>query len=140
MKGKIFLDTNILIYAHDKDAGPKYQIASALLKELWEGENGVLSVQVLQEFYVTVTRKIMKPIAPAQARGVIRNYLCWQVERNDPDTILFASELEERHQLSFWDALIVAAASNARVDKILTEDLNHGQVIEGIRIENPFLS
>ena len=71
---------------------------------------------------------------------MIKNYLAWQIQRNDPDTIFFASELEERYQLSFWDSLIVAAASTARVDKILTEDLQHGQVIAGILVENPFLS
>jgi predicted nucleic acid-binding protein len=129
-----------LIYAHDLDAGIKHQVAVSLMEDLWERENGALSVQVLQEFYVNVTRKITKPISPAQARGVIRNYLAWQIQRNDPDTIFFASELEERYQLSFWDSLIVAAASTARVDKILTEDLQHGQVIAGILVENPFLS
>jgi predicted nucleic acid-binding protein len=140
MTGRVFVDTNVLIYAHDLDAGIKHQIAVSLIEDLWELENGALSVQVLQEFYVNVTRKITKPISPAQARGVIKNYLAWQIQRNDPDTIFFASELEERYQLSFWDSLIVAAASTARVDKILTEDLQHGQVIAGILVENPFLS
>ena len=140
MTGRVFVDTNVLIYAHDLDAGIKHQVAVSLMEDLWEHENGALSVQVLQEFYVNVTRKITKPISPAQARGVIKNYLAWQIQRNDPDTIFFASELEERYQLSFWDSLIVAAASTARVDKILTEDLQHGQVIAGILVENPFLS
>lgn len=100
---------------------------------------GVISTQVLQEFYVNITQKIPKPLSPAEARGIIENYLYWHVELNDSDTILLASEIGERHALSFWDSLIIAAASNAKADKILTEDLNHGQMIEGIQIENPFL-
>ena len=140
MNGKVFVDTNILIYAHDLDAGQRNEISAAILRELWENETGVLSVQVLQEFYVNVTRKIQNPLPNPQARGIIENYLAWSVELNDTRTILVASEIEERHMLSFWDALIVASASNANVEKILTEDLNHCQHIEGILIENPFVS
>ena len=138
MKGKVFVDTNILIYAHDLDAGLRHDIAASAVEELWENENGVMSTQVLQEFYVNVTKKISKPLSQARARGIIDNYLSWHIEVNKPDTVLLASEIEERHVLSFWDALIIAAACRAKVDKILTEDLNHGQKIEGILIENPF--
>jgi len=139
MRGKIFVDTNILIYAHNLDAGPKHDTAVTFMEELWEKETGVLSTQVLQEFYVNVTRKIPTPLSPAKARGVIENYLAWQVELNDPQTILLASEIEERYLLSFWDSLIIAAARHGGAIKILTEDLKHGQRIEGIYIENPFL-
>ena len=138
MKGKIFVDTNILIYAHDLDAGPRHDIAASAVEKLWENENGAMSTQVLQEFYVCITKKISKPFFQARARGIIENYLSWYIEINEPDTVLLASEIEERHLLSFWDALIIAAACRAKVDKILTEDLNHGQEIEGILIENPF--
>ncbi len=140
MNGKVFVDTNILIYAHDLDAGPRNEISAAILRELWENETGILSVQVLQEFYVNVTRKIKKPMPKPQARGIIESYLAWPVELNDTRTILVASEIEERHMLSFRDALIIASASNANAEKILTDDLNHGQQIEGILIENPFVS
>jgi len=139
MKEKAFVDTNILIYAHDLDAGSKHDIAITLIKEFWEKRTGILSTQVLQEFYVNVTRKILKPIPLAKARSIIENYMAWQVEVNGPDTILLASEIEERYLLSFWDSLIVAAARNAKADKILTEDLKHGQKLEGILIENPFI-
>jgi len=139
MAGKIFVDTNILVYAHDLDAGSKRDIAIKVIEKLWKNRTGAISTQVLQEFYVNVTRKIPRPIAPAKARGVIENYLHWHVELNVPVSILLASEIEERHSLSFWDSLIVVAAIKARADKILTEDLNHGQIIEGILIENPFL-
>ena len=137
MKGKIFIDTNILIYAHDLDAGDKNEISAELMLNLWENRMGIISTQVLQEFYVNVTRKTLNPLSKSKARGVIESYLVWHVELNGIKTILFASEIEERHNLSFWDSLIIAAAYNAKVDKILTEDLNHGQIIEGIQIENP---
>lgn len=138
MKDKTFVDTNILIYGHDRDAGSKHEVALSILQDLWEKGTGVLSTQVLQEFYLNITHKILRPLPPPQARGIIINYLAWEIELNKPDTILSASEIEERYKLSFWDALIVAAASHAGVSKILTEDLNQGQVIEGIFIENPF--
>ena len=139
MQGKIFVDTNIIIYAHDLDSGPKHDIAKTIIEDLWEEKSGILSTQVLQEFYVNITRKIPTPLVPAQARGVIENYLVWRVELNGPETILLASEIEERYNLSFWDSMIVAAARNAEAEKILTEDLNPGQIVEGILIENPFL-
>ncbi|MFQ5771479.1 MAG: PIN domain-containing protein [bacterium] len=138
MKGKIFVDTNILFYAHDLDAGSKHDTAAAIIENLWEEKTGVISTQVLQEFYVNVTRKITNPLPRAKARGIIENYLSWYLEMIGPETILAASEIEERQILSFWDALIVAAARNAGAETILTEDLNPGQKIEGILIENPF--
>lgn len=139
MKDRTFVDTNILVYAHDLDAGSKRDIAQTVIKRLWEQETGVISTQVLQEFYVNITRKIPDPLTPSKARGIVENYLHWHVELNGPNTLLFASEIEERHLLSFWDALIIAAASNAKASAVFTEDLNHGQTIEGILIKNPFL-
>ena len=138
MKDKVFLDTNILIYAHDMDAGPKHDAARAIVEKIWDDETGVISTQVIQEFYVNVTRKMPKPITPVQARGIIINYFSWKVEAIEPHTILSASEIEEKYVLSFWDSLIIATASQSEAVKILTEDLNHGQTIEGVLIENPF--
>lgn len=139
MKDKVFLDTNILIYAHDMDSGLKHDVALSIIKKIWEEETGIISTQVIQEFYVNVTRKIPKPITPIQARDIILNYFSWQMEAIEPYTILSASEIEEKYVLSFWDSLIIATASQSEAKKILTEDLNHGQVIEGVLIENPFL-
>lgn len=105
MSGSVFVDTNILIYAHDRDAGVKHDIAASLIEKLWEAGNGVLSTQVMQEFYVNVTRKIAAPLTPGQARSIIGNYAAWRCELNDPEIIMLASEIEERNRLSFWDAL-----------------------------------
>jgi predicted nucleic acid-binding protein len=138
MNGKIFVDTNILIYAHDLDSGMKYAAAAGLLKQLWESETGLLSTQVIQEFYVNVTRKIPHRLSPIQARGLIDNYFAWPVIIIDTGTIRRASEIEERYRLSFWDALIIAAAVKGRADQIVTEDLKAGETIEGIEIVNPF--
>ena len=138
MSADTFVDTNILIYAYDKDSGEKNLRAEAVIKELWESERGMLSTQVLQEFYVNATRKMLHPVSPAVARGIIENYLAWPVRMVEPPTILRASEFQERHQLSFWDAMILATAYEGKARTLLTEDLNHGQTIEGIRIVNPF--
>ena len=139
MSDRIFVDTNILVYAHDLSAGDRHDRAYAIIESLWEAETGVISTQVFQEFYVTITRKIKHPLKPAEAREIIRNYLAWPVQNNDPETTIRASEIEEKNNLSFWDALIVAAALRLQAKKIITEDLNHGQIIEGILIENPLL-
>lgn len=138
MSGKIFLDTNILIYAYDIDAGDKHKIAHEIVKGLWEKKTGVLSSQILQEFYVNVTKKITNPLTPVEARWIIRSYVCWDIKKSTPMSVIMASEIEEKYRISFWDALVIVAAYEAGVDKILTEDLNSGQIIEGILIENPF--
>jgi len=138
MSGRIFVDTNVLIYAHDIQAGRKQEKASQILGGLWQSKTGVLSTQVLQEFYVNVTRKIPSPLKRSTARDIIRQYSVWPVIGPDADMIVQASELEERHALSFWDAMIVAAARKAGAERILTEDLNHGETIDGVMVENPF--
>ncbi|MCU7861068.1 MAG: PIN domain-containing protein [Candidatus Thiodiazotropha sp. (ex Lucinoma kastoroae)] len=140
MRDKVFVDTNILIYAYDLASGGKRKNAAEAVKTLWDQGNGVLSTQVLQEFYVNVTRKIGHPISPDKARSILATYLAWQVEVIKPDHILRASEIQERHKISFWDAMIVVAAIQSGAIKILTEDLNHGQLIEGVLVENPFIA
>jgi len=137
MSGKVFVDTNILIYAHDLDSGVKHEAAATLLSQLWEEKTGVLSTQVIQEFYVNVTRKIPHPLSPAQARGLIDNYFAWPIIINGTETIRRASEIEERYHLSFWDALIIAAAIQANADRVASEDFSAGVMIEGLLIVNP---
>jgi predicted nucleic acid-binding protein len=139
MNVKIFVDTNILIYAHDIDAARKHEVAQKLVASLWNQKTGVLSVQVLQELYVNVTRKIAVPIKPFEARTIVRAYMPWVIETR-AEMVLAASEIEERNRISFWDALIVAAAQHAGATTIVTEDLNHGQRIEGVLVENPFIT
>jgi len=139
MKDRVFVDTNILIYAHDKDAGAKHRMAAVVVEELWNNRNGVISSQVIEEFYVNVTRKISRPLPRSEVRGIISNYFAWHMEPINPETILSASELEERYLLSFWDALIIATASQAGAETLLSEDLNHGQIVEGVLIHNPLL-
>ena len=140
MSDKTFVDTNVLIYAHDVDAGDRNAVARRLVSELWDSRRAVISTQVLQEFYVNATRKISTPIARAEARQIVKAYAVWQTELVGPAEIQQASELEEEHQLSFWDALIVAAALKGGASRILTEDMNDGQSISGVLIENPFSS
>ena len=139
MNGKTFVDTNVLIYAHDFDAGVKHAIARDLLRDLWRRRTGLLSPQVLQEFYVNVTRKITFPLATPVARAVVESYAVWCGETTAAE-ISAAFRIEDEARIGFWDALIVAAARKAGAELILSEDLNAGQIIAGIRIENPFLS
>ena len=139
MSDRVFVDTNILVYAHDADAGEKHACAAKAVASLWESRRGLLSTQVLQELYITLTRKVTSPVTGNFARRLIRNYLTWELVLNDGAIILHAGEIGENYHLSFWDALIVAAAYSKNSAIILTEDMNHGQIIEGIRIENPFL-
>ena len=139
MRDNIFLDTNILVYAHDLDAGDKHDVAAKIIYQLWESKNGVLSTQVLQEFYVTLTKKMPRPLNKVATRKILKEYFSWQMVINDLQIIFQASEIEEDYKISFWDALIVSAAYSKNVATILTEDLNHGQYIEGIFIQNPFI-
>jgi predicted nucleic acid-binding protein len=138
MTGKTFVDSNILIYAHDADAADKHVTSAAHLKELWTSGSGLLSTQVLQEFYVNVTRKIAVPVPAASAREVIRDYASWVESPLTPATVARASEIAEIWQISFWDAMILAAAEQSGAERLLTEDLNAGQKIAGIEIVNPF--
>lgn len=137
MSDKTFVDTNVLIYAHDTDAPAKRQIANRLLDQLWADRTGCLSVQVLQEFYVNVTRKIARPLPKASARRVVDAYAIWAVAVT-PAEISSAFQIEDQARIGFWDALIIACALKSGAARIASEDLNAGQKIAGIRIENPF--
>jgi predicted nucleic acid-binding protein len=139
MSDKSFVDTNILIYAHDVDAGAKHDVAKIVLRELWSQRTGVLSVQVLQEFYVNVTGKIATPLGKDEARLVVNSYSIWCTETT-PAEIATAFRIEDEARIGFWDALIVASAAKCGALRILSEDLNAGQKIAGIRVENPFAS
>jgi predicted nucleic acid-binding protein len=137
MSDKTFVDTNILIYAHDVDAKTKHEVAKSVLRELWSQRAGVVSLQVLQEFYVNVTRKIASPLPKEAARLVVSSYSIWCMETT-PAEVAAAFRIEDESCIGFWDALIVASAAKAGTIRILSEDLNAQQVIAGIRVENPF--
>ncbi len=131
----VFVDTNILVYAHDKDAGKKYLLAKSAVESLWNRPiMPSISVQVLQEFYVNLIRKRVKP---SDARETVMNYLEWDVIENDHALLIEGVHLHEKLSISFWDALIIAAAKRAKVNKLLSEDLNSGQSYEGIVVVNP---
>ena len=133
-----FIDTNILVYAHDRSETRKQPIAQALLDDLWRQRTGTLSTQVLQEFYVVATRKFEPPMRRPAAREIVALYSQWPTVQVDVALILAASKLEERHTLSFWDALIVEAARRAGATRLLTEDLQAGRQVGGVKINNPF--
>jgi predicted nucleic acid-binding protein len=137
MKGKTFVDSNVLIYAHDVDSSRKQQLAEQVLTRLWAEGTGVLSVQVLQEFYYNATRKRAVPLAKPTARRIVQVYAKWCLVTTAAD-ILAAQEIEVETHINFWDALIVATAVSAGAETILSEDLNPGQRIAGLLIENPF--
>jgi predicted nucleic acid-binding protein len=132
-----FVDSNVLIYAHDVDAGRRREIARDLLRGLWVERTGVLSTQVLHEFYVNVTRKIRTPLPKPEARSVVGTYAPWCIEPAIAD-IEAAFRIEDEAGIGFWDALIVAAAARSGAARLLSEDLNPGQVIAGVAIHNPF--
>jgi predicted nucleic acid-binding protein len=137
MSDKTFVDTNVLIYAHDADAPVKREIAQNILRNLWSQRTGSLSSQVLQEFYVNVTKKIASPLSKPAARAVVDSYTVWCVDTTSAE-ISDAFRIEDEAGIGFRDALIVAAARKAGAGRLLTEDLNSGQIISGVRIENPF--
>jgi predicted nucleic acid-binding protein len=133
-----FVDTNVLAYAHDRSETAKQPVAAALLDRLWRDRAGVISTQVLQELYVVVTRRFDPPMPRGTARELVVLYASWPVVQVDLALVLAASELEERHTLSFWDGLIVEAARRAGAARLVTEDLQAGRTLGGVRVENPF--
>jgi predicted nucleic acid-binding protein len=139
MSGKAFVDTNILIYAHDRLAGRKYTRAEELLNQLWQENRAVLSTQVLQEFCVNARRKAAKPIDLGELRETIRDFLTWEIEVNAAESVLRALEIELRYRISFWDAMIVQAAESAGCEVLYSEDLSHGQEYSGVLVIDPFV-
>src|SRR5271168_404954 len=127
----VFVDTNILIYAHDRDAGVRWQRASQALEQLWEARTGRMSVQVLQEFFAVATGKLKAAVGVAAAREVIRTYSPWVTVPTGVDTVLRASEIAEVAKISFWNGMIIAAAERSGAATLYTEELNDGQVIAG---------
>jgi len=135
---KVFIDTNIIIYAYDASAGEKHRIAKKIFVELWDSGLGVVSTQVLQEFFVTITQKIPKTLDKRLAKDIVSDLLKWDVVVNDGESIIEAIEIFLRYGYSFWDSLIIEAAITSGAVVLLSEDLSHGQILHGVTIKNPF--
>jgi predicted nucleic acid-binding protein len=138
MRDRTFVDTNVLIYAHDIDAGAKHEIGKKVLLELWAQRTGMLSMQVLQEFYTNATRKLRTPLPKPMARVVVDTYAVWCVDGVTTSDMTAAFRIEDDAKIGFWDALIIAVAVRSGATRLLSEDLNPGQQIAGLVVENPF--
>ncbi len=136
---KTFLDTNIIVYAYDSSARSKHETAKKIMKELWGSGQGIISTQVLQEFYVSVTKKIPKPLDMEIATHIIKDLMYWDVVVNDGEAILEAIEIQARHRFSFWDSLVIQAAVKGGAEVLFSENLNSGQIVSSVEIKNPFL-
>ena len=139
MSDKCFVDTNILVYAHDRLAGVKHQRAQMLLEQLWDSGQGVLSTQVLQELCINLRRKISHPLPVDEVRLLIRDYATWEVVTNTPESVLQALDIELRYKTSFWDALILQAAESSGASILYSEDLATGQRYRAVRVINPLI-
>lgn len=138
MSDRYFVDTNILMYAHDTSAGAKHELARALVEQLWRDRTGVVSTQVLQELSVNLRRRAGRPLDAKTTREIVADYLTWQVVVNGGDSILDALDLEARYQVSFWDALVLHAAQASGAQVLYSEDLSDGQAYGSVRVRNPF--
>ena len=138
ISGKCFVDTNILFYVHDRQAGSKHERAKRLLIELLGSDAGVLSTQVLQEFCVNLRRK--GNLAADETRRLIQDFLGWEIVVNTPESVLGALEIESQHDISFWDALIIYAAQAVGAEILYSEDLSDGQMFGAVRVVNPLLA
>jgi predicted nucleic acid-binding protein len=132
-----FVDTNILVYAYNSSAGEKHQRAKALLKQLWDRKAGCLSVQVLQELYVNLTRNVAHPSDLEVAAQIIADLCTWQMHVPDGEDVLGAIRIQQQYQLSFWDAMIIHSAAESGCALIWSEDFSDGQVYEGVKVSNP---
>lgn len=139
MADKFFVDTNILIYAHDQTTGIKHDRARKLLEQLWDSGQGVLSTQILQELCINLRRKVARPLPIDDIRRLLEDYLSWEIVVNTPNSVLQALDLEARYKVSFWDALVLQAAETAGVSILYSEDLATGQQYGTFRVENPLL-
>ena len=137
MSDKYFVDTNILMYAHDTSAGEKHERAKTLVENLWRDRAGVVSTQVLQELSVNLRKKVRRSLDAKATRDIVADYLTWHVIVNGGESILEAIDLESRYQISFWDALVVQAAQASGAEVLYSEDLSDGQTYGSVRVVNP---
>jgi len=140
MTDKYFVDTNILVYAHDRSAGLKHDRARQLIEHLWTTGRGVLSTQVLQELCVSLRHRVKHPVPTDEIRRLMQDYLSWEVVVNDPMSVLQALDIEVRYRISFWDALIVHAAERSDAAILYSEDLSSGQMYGSVEVVNPLIA
>jgi len=139
MPDKYFVDTDILLYAHDRSAGLKHERARQLVERLWTSGQGVLSTQVLQELCINLRRKLARPLPVEEVRQLIQDYLSWEIVVNTPAAVLQALEIEVRYKTSFWDALVLQAAESSGAAVLYSEDLAKGQKYGPVEVINPLL-
>ena len=133
-----FCDTNVLVYMHDGRDPTKQQSAAALIRRLWVNDIGVVSIQVLQEFYYTVTRRIAEPLPAAEARRIVEELTRWRVFAPAPADVLAAIDASVEWQVSFWDAMLLVAANRVGASVLWSEDLSDGQTYGAVTVRNPF--
>lgn len=140
MSDKQFVDTNILVYAHDSSAGIKHKRSLHLIEALWSEGTGALSTQVLQELCVCLRKKVNPPRPLDEIRQLVRDYMSWSVVVNTPELIVQALDLEYRFKISFWDALILQAAHHCGATTVYSEDMASGQKYGAIQVVNPLIA
>lgn len=133
-----FIDTNILVYAYDLSAGDKRETAKNIVADCWNNKNGCLSIQVLQEFYVTTTQKLTLPLSRLTARQMISDLSTWKIYQPKADDVLKAIDLQIEYTISFWDAIILQSALRLGCEQVWSEDLSHGQTYQTLTVTNPF--
>lgn len=137
-RGRCFVDTNLFVYAHDESAGHKREVARELISGLWKSREGCVSVQVLQELFVTLTRKVPKPLPVRAVAAILEDLSTWTVHSPGPGDVLSAIEFHERVSVSFWDAMILTSARSLGCRLLCSEDFNAGQHYDGVQLVNPF--
>jgi predicted nucleic acid-binding protein len=139
MSRKCFVDTNILVYAHDRSAGLKHERAAQVIERLWSTAEGVLSTQVLQEFCFNVRRRLARPMPVEEVRRILEDYMSWEIVVNDAASIVHALDIEARYNVSFWDALVLQAAESSGAIILYSEDFSTGQHYGGVQVVNPLI-
>lgn len=140
MSDKYFVDTNILLYAHDRSASVKHERARKLIEHLWATGEGVVSTQVLQELCVNLRKKVSRPLPSEEIRRLVEDYLAWEVVTNDATSVVEALEIEKRFKISYWDALVIHAAWRAGAAVLYSEDLAQAQRYDSLQGVNPLLA
>ncbi len=134
-----FVDSNLLVYSFDSTAGEKREKAMAFLAELWNRREGCVSLQVLQEFFVSVTTKLRNPLTPKEGAEQVSRFAEWDVHEPGRGDLVAAIDLQQRLRVSFWDAMIIQSARQMRCGILWTEDLSDRQYYAGVQVRNPFV-